>query len=155
MNTVKTSFKKTDYMIIISAVMITIVSWLYVLINYSGLPEKIPSHFNGKGIVDDYSEKYYLWIVLIAFSALQIFIFLLAKNTAVHNFQLKTKLANFRALAIFMPFLGFLLLFIIHAVIQSSTGNFEYNSLMTPVIFGLTIITLIIMFTIIFKNKKA
>lgn len=155
MNIEKTSFKKTDYTIIISTVTITIISWLYVLINYSRLPEKIPSHFNGKGIVDDYSEKYYLWIVLIAFSALQIFIFLLAKNTSFHNFQLKTKLANFRVLAIFMPFLGFLLLFIIHAIIQSSKGNFEYNSLITPVVFGLTIVTLIIMFSIIFKNKKA
>ncbi|NVK51693.1 MAG: DUF1648 domain-containing protein [Flavobacteriaceae bacterium] len=155
MNTEKLDLKRIDYGIIFSAIATTLLAWVYVFVKYSKLPNQIPSHFNAKGIVDDYSEKYYLWIVLLVFSALQIFIYLIAKNTSIHNFRLKTKLANFRAIIVFTPLLGCLLLFIIHAIIQSSKGDFEYNSLIIPVIFGLTIITLIIMFSIILKSNKA
>lgn len=155
MNTEKIFLKKIDYSIIITAIVITAISWLYVFINYNDLPNEIPSHFNGKGIVDDYSEKYYLWIVLLVFTALQIFIYLIAKNTSIHNFQLKTKLANFRAIIIFKPLLAALLLFIVYAIIQSSKNNIIEYKFLLPTIIGLAIITLTIMFTIIYKNKKS
>lgn len=149
------NFKKIDIGMLVASVLITLFCWLYVAINYSSLPAEIPSHFNEKGVVDAHSEKYFLWIVLAVFTGLQFLIYLIAKHTTMHNFQLKNTLSNFRAVAVFIPYLAILLCFILYSIIQSAKNNSGFSSLFIPLIIAITTIVLITMLLIIFKNKKS
>ncbi|MGB0892385.1 MAG: DUF1648 domain-containing protein [Flavobacteriaceae bacterium] len=151
----KITLNKTDIYILVSGIVITFISWCYVVFNYNDLPEQIPSHFNGKGIVDNYSSKLSLWVVLIIFTALQYFVFLLAKSTSLHNFQLKNKASNFRVVSILIPFLAIILSIIIYTIIQSAKNNLTNNNLILPFILILTVILLIVMFSLIYKNSKS
>jgi uncharacterized membrane protein len=144
-----------DYGIIGAAFLLTLYSWLYVIIEYPSLSIEVPAHFNGKGEVDGYASKSILWYLASFLTAMNVGLFLLSKATSIHSIQLKTKLANFRTAAIFMPYLSAIQCVVLYAIIESAKGVFLYSNWMLPIILGLTAITLIIMFIIIFKNKRS
>lgn len=149
------SFQAVDYIILGSAIAILLFSWIYSAMEYAELPDQIPSHFNSKGEADDYSGKAILWGMMALFTLLTGIIFLLAKNTALHNVRLKTKEANFRSVAIFMPFIASIQAIVVYTIVQTAKGPFEYSNWMLPLILGLTGVFLLIMFIIIYKNKKS
>ena len=149
------SFSTIDYLIIGTALLFSIIAWVYAGIEFSGLPETIPSHFNHKGEADDYSGKSVLWVISGIFTVLIIVIFFIAKNPRLHNIQLKSKEANFRSVAIFMPYIGIIHLIAIYSTIQSAHGTFSWPEWMLPSIIGLTAVFLAVMFIILYKNKKS
>jgi len=148
-------FKSIDYLIIGSAALLILLSWVYTGIEYSSLPDTIPTHFNAKGEADGYNGKSTLWIVCGIFTVLTIGIFYLAKTPRLHNVQLKTKTANFRSIAVLMPLIGAIQAIAVYTTIQSSKGDFEYSGWVLPIILSLTATFLILMLTINYKNKKA
>ena len=148
-------FTTIDYLIIGSAMALILFSWIYAGIHYGNLPAEIPSHFNHKGEVDGYSEKNVLWGVSGLFTALTIGIFYLAKSSAVHNIQLKTKQANFRLVAIFMPFVGLIHALAVYSMINEAYGTFQYSEWVLPFILISAASFLILMFIIIGKNRKS
>lgn len=150
----KIVFQNIDYIIIGVASLLTLFSWVYVIIEYPHLPSEIPSHFNYKGDIDAYGSKDILWIIGSIFTVLNIFLFFIAKATSVHNLQLKSKVANFRSAAVFMPYLSIVQCIALFAIIESAKGTFYYSAWILPTIIILTIITLIITCMIIYKNKK-
>lgn len=147
------SLQTIDFIIIGIAFLLTLFSWVYVIIEYPHLPEEIPSHFNHKGEADAYGSKSILWVIGALLTCLNIGLFFLAKATSFHNIQLKSKAANFRVVAIFMPFLSCIQCIAFYAMIASSKGTFTYSNWTLPIILILTFITLLITFTIIYKNK--
>lgn len=149
------SLQTIDYVIIGSAILLLLSSWIYIGVEYTGLPDQIPSHFNAKGEADDYSGKGILWMMTGTFTLITGAIFLIAKNTAMHNIRLKTKRANFRSVAIFMPFIAAIQAIIVYTIVQTAQGSFEYSKWMLPLIVTLTGVFLLIMFVIINKNKKS
>lgn len=151
----KITLKKIDYNILFLGIVITLISWCYVAFSYRGLPEQIPSHFNAKGVADNYSDKTSLWVVLTLFTAFQYFVFLLAKHPSLHNFKLKNPSANFRAIIVFIPYLAAILFIIIYAIIQSAKNTFQYSNAILPSILTLSVVALIVMFSIIYKNSKS
>ena len=148
-------FQPIDYVIVGSGVLFIVLSWVYAGIEYSSLPDTIATHFNHKGEADGYGNKSMLWLVCGIFTALTIGIFFLAKATHLHNVQLKTRLANFRSVAILMPLIGIIQGIAVITIIESSQGNFEYSSWILPSILILTAIYLVFMIIFIAKNKKS
>jgi len=149
------AFKTIDYVIIGLTLLLILFSWIYVGMEYTSLPETIPSHFNHKGEADGYSGKSIIWIVSGIFTVLTIGIFFLAKSPSIHNIQLKTKEANFRSVAIFMPFIASVQTLAVYAMIKEAKGTFAYAGWILPSILILTALCLILMFIIIIKNKKS
>lgn len=144
-----------DYLIVGSAVLLILVSWVYAGIEYSSLPDSIPSHFNHKGEADGFSDKSTLWFICGIFTALTVGVFYLSKATHFHNMQLKTQLANFRLLAALMPILGIIQGITVTSIVQGSQGNFAFSSWILPLILGLTGIYLVFMIIFTIKNKKS
>lgn len=138
MTTKNISLQTVDYIIVVSAIALLLFSWTYIAVEYADLPDQIPSHFNSKGEVDEYSGKGLLWGMTAMFTAMTIIIFMIAKNTAMHNVRLKTKEANFRSVAIFMPFIASIQAVAVYTIVQTAKGPFEYSRWMLPLILGLT-----------------
>ena len=148
-------FQSIDYLIVGSAALFIIISWVYAGVEYSSLPDTIASHFNHKGEADGYSDKSTLWFICGIFTALTIGIFYVAKATHLHNTQLKTRLANFRSLALLMPVIGLIQGIAVITIVQSSKGNSGFSSWVLPSIIGLTAIYLVFMIIFNIKNKKS
>lgn len=149
------AFKAIDYAIIGSAIIILLVSWIYAGMEYIDLPDQIPSHFNHKGEADGYGGKSVLWYLMSTFTVMTGILFLIAKNTSMHNVQLKTTGANFRSVAIFMPFLALIQAIAVFTIIESAKGTFSYSTWILPSILLLTAVFITLMFIIIRKNKKS
>ena len=149
------SFESIDYLIVGSAALFLVISWVYAVIEYSSLPETIPTHFNAKGEADGFRNKSTLWFICAIFTALTVGIFYLAKATHLHNTQLKTRLANFRSIAALMPLIGIIQGIAVITIVQNSKGDFAYSSWILPVILGLTGIYLVFMIAFTIKNKKS
>lgn len=148
-------FKTIDYVIVGTTALLLLFSWIYAGMEYANLPETIPSHFNHKGEVDGYSGKSIIWIVSGIFTVLTLGVFFLAKSPSVHNVQLKTKEANFRSVAIFMPFIAAIQAVAVYSMIKEAQETFEYSGWILPLILILTALCLVLMFVIISKNKKS
>jgi uncharacterized membrane protein len=70
--------------------------WILILVNYSNLPETIPTHFNGAGKVDSYGNKATLFMLPII--ATVAYIGLTVLNNYPHIFNYPTKLTAENAL---------------------------------------------------------
>ncbi len=70
--------------------------WVYTFLNYSSLPEKIPVHFNGAGVADDYGTK--ATIFLFTGIGTLIFIGLTVLNKYPHSFNYLEKITEKNAL---------------------------------------------------------
>ncbi len=70
--------------------------WIFILMNYSNLPETIPTHFNGAGKVDNYGSKATLFMLPII--ATLAYIGLTVLNNYPHVFNYPTKLTAENAL---------------------------------------------------------
>ena len=147
-------FTAIDYVIIGSSILLIVLSWVYIGVEYADLPETIPSHFNHKGEVDGYSSKSMLWIISTIFTVLTIGIFFLAKSPSLHNVRLKTREASFRSVAIFMPFIASIQAIAVYSMIQEAHGTFNYSGWILPLILTLTAFFLILLFVILSKNRK-
>ena len=150
----KIEYSGIDYIIIGSTVMLTVLAIVYTILEYSSLPEEIPLHFNASGDIDGYGNKNTLWYVIGILTATTIGLFFMAKATSIHNIQLKTKTANFRLIAMYMPFLGLMQLIIVYSIIESAKGTFIYSKWILPIILVITAIFLVITFVFIKKNKE-
>lgn len=146
-------YKGIDYIIIGVSVLLTTLSFVYASIEYSDLPNQIPTHFNGSGEIDGHGDKSTIWYLIGLFTTLTIGLFFLAKNTSFHKRQLKTKTANFRSMAIFMPFMSLIHVIAVYSMIESAKGTFNYSKWILPVILVITAIFITLMFIIIRKNK--
>jgi uncharacterized membrane protein len=66
----------------------------FVIYKYPGLPDIIPSHFNGAGVPDDYSSKSTVWI----FTGIGVFVYILLSFIAMipnqFNYPIKITPAN-------------------------------------------------------------
>ena len=70
--------------------------WVYTFLNYSSLPEKIPIHFNGSGVADDYGTK--ATIFLFTGIGTLIFIGLTILNKYPHSYNYLEKITEENAL---------------------------------------------------------
>jgi uncharacterized membrane protein len=113
-------FKKIIWLIIIAPA-------VYLAIEWNKLPERVPIHFNLKGIADRYGSKNELIILIAVLSVLVTLVYLLLplaykidpKKTASANKNRIQMLAL--AVAVFMSFITCLI------IASSVQGNFRFN----------------------------
>ncbi len=102
------------------------------LINYAGLPDEIPSHFNFKGLPDAWSSKSSIWalpiiaaVLYIGLSALNFFLLKkqIAKNSGNNNPAVLGQVLRLMQTLKLSLNIGFL--YIVYATIQVSHESFE------------------------------
>ncbi|MBR9915313.1 MAG: DUF1648 domain-containing protein [Algicola sp.] len=161
-NRPKIAVPKTPLDIIIDLITATIIllMFVYTAINYSELPEIVPSHFNGKGEVDGRSDKYILWLLpcigLVTFVGLYIlnkyphihnYMVNITEDNALKNYRLSTRIVRFTNL-----FVAVVFSVVLFTIIQTAQGHtLRLGSWFIPVIIGLSILLPII---ILIYNQK-
>ena len=54
---IKVPFQPVDLIIELTSITILILMIIYTIIEYTNLPETIPTHFNAEGIADDFGSQ--------------------------------------------------------------------------------------------------
>ncbi|MEY8848915.1 DUF1648 domain-containing protein [Psychroserpens sp. XS_ASV72] len=153
-----------DTIVDLLSLSILILTFVYVGLNYSELPEIIPSHFNAKGKVDGYSEKILIWLVPIIAMVLFIGMFIINKyphhhnymvniteDNALKNYRFSTRIIRFTNLFVMLTFA-----FIAYSMIQAANGqSIAIGSWVLPIIIGFTIILPIVIFVNYKKINKS
>lgn len=67
---IKLTLTTIDKLLEIVGWVVVFVMWALASVNYSKLPDIIPTHFNAEGTVDGYGSKSMIWILLLVGSIL-------------------------------------------------------------------------------------
>ncbi|WP_460218122.1 DUF1648 domain-containing protein [Psychroserpens sp. MEBiC05023] len=84
---IKVPLQALDIILDLISITLLILMLAYVIMSYADLPETIPSHFNGKGEVDGYSDKSMLWLLPGLGIVMYIGLFILNKYPHIHNYM--------------------------------------------------------------------
>lgn len=68
--------------------------WFIILLNYSDLPDKIPSHYNALGEIDGYGSKFLLIILTLISTILYIGLTFLNRYPHIFNYPVKITQVN-------------------------------------------------------------
>lgn len=60
--------------------------WVYVIVQYPGLPQTVPSHFDFRGRPDDYSSKEVIFLLPLIVTVISIGIKTLGRNPHTFNY---------------------------------------------------------------------
>ncbi len=66
--------------------LIVALCWALVLVHYAQLPETIPTHFNGLGVADNYSEKSTIFFLPVILTVLYTLLTVLAQHPKTFNY---------------------------------------------------------------------
>ncbi|UZR97023.1 DUF1648 domain-containing protein [Chondrinema litorale] len=93
----KIYIKRTAADYLMEAIGVLAIIWMFIniIMHYGSLPETIPSHFNIRGNVDNYSSKISIWFLPIVSMVLFISLFFMTKFP--HNFNYPTKITESNA----------------------------------------------------------
>lgn len=150
--------KKTKYCKIVNylCIIILTVTFVFLMIQYLLLPDKIPMHYNFNGEVDRYGNKWEIWIAYIAGIILYFGLSVIESKPQYLNTGItiteKNKQRIYQLLynMLITIKLQVVSLFMIMSVFSSlQIGNFSINLL----ILGVIVITMILYFYKIFKAK--
>ena len=82
---IKIPFEPIDIAMEVISVTFLILTWIYIIINYSELPETVANHFNAKGEPDGYGSKNFLWFLPALSTLMYVGIFLINQYPYLHN----------------------------------------------------------------------
>ena len=130
---IKPALKPIDKLLNYTGFGILLLSWVYVLIHYSTLPEVIPTHFDHNGEIDGHGNK--LTLFLLPIIGTIVYFGLGSLNNYPHIFNYAVKLtaenaaqqysAATRALRYIKTVIQFVLAFIVYKTVASTTGNVQ------------------------------
>jgi uncharacterized membrane protein len=136
--------------------------WIYTIINYIQLPDKIPTHFNVKGVVDGFGRKTTLWFLPVVATIMVVGLTFLSRIPHQFNYLVKitpdnafqqysnaVKMMRYLKLAIVGIFF-----FIIYSVVKNAQS--EMSGLSTwflPIVICSTSIPAIVLIISSFKKK--
>lgn len=143
-----------DYVIELISITLLILTWCYCIYTYSDLPEQIPTHFNGAGEPDNYSNKNMVWLLPAIGTLLYFGLFTLTKYPHLHNYMINIDNSNaiknyrfsIRTLRIVNVLCTVLFAYITYIIVQSAFNN-EANlgRWFIPIVIGCSIILPIIL----------
>lgn len=151
---------QTDKIIEAIGYLILIVFWIMNIVSFSNLPEKIPIHYNGLGIVDNYGSKSTIFILPVVGTFL--FTLLTVLNKYPENFNYLVEITQKNAEKQYVNsikmiqklkiILLLLFVFIDFITIQASKGNSEgLGKWFLPFMIGLIFIPILYF---IYKSSK-
>ncbi|MEM6378652.1 MAG: DUF1648 domain-containing protein [Bacteroidota bacterium] len=80
-------FQHVDIAIELLSIALLLLMWLFVITEYSDLPDTIASHYNAKGEADGYSNKSFIWILPIIATVIYVGLFILNRYPHLHNYM--------------------------------------------------------------------
>ncbi|MBT8229330.1 MAG: DUF1648 domain-containing protein, partial [Bacteroidia bacterium] len=109
------------------SILFLVILFIYPAINYSDLPDTIPSHYNFWGVPDDYSSKNTIWILPV------IGLLLYVTLTLISNKLIKPKIGDpqyeYQKAQLFLQRLLFFIMisffYIVYTTIQIAMGSME------------------------------
>ncbi len=136
--------------------------WILTIVNYPGLPDTIPTHFNALGQVDGYGGKGTLLILPLIVTLVVVGLTILNRFPAIFNFPVKITHENaqkqYTNATRFIRYLKLVIAlifgFIAFNAVQNAQGKAEGLGIwVLPLMLGLIFIPLIIYIGWSFKNK--
>ena len=158
-NSKDTSFSNLDLILIVITISLLALTWGYLIIKYSSLPNIIAIHFDALGKPNGYSSKENIWFAPAIFSILSIAFIFGAKNQEAITFPKRKigsteKISNLKMTLYTALLLAVLCIIIVYTIIEASIiENFKMPWLM-PIIIGIVAIYLGVVFHYKFKILK-
>jgi hypothetical protein len=143
---------KTQKIILLTSAIFTIASWLYVLFNYSTLPNEIVGHMNFKGDVNRYDDKSTLWFVLTIFTAIQLLFFWSSQKKVSPTDNFKNTEVQKTVSLFTLIYISFILMGIIFVIIEKTQNPFFDTSWLLYAVVFTTLLYLIKLVSFIYKN---
>ena len=154
-----TSFSNLDLILIVITISLLVLTWGYLIIEYSSLPDIIAVHFDALGRPNGYSSKKNIWFAPAIFSILSIAFIFGTKHQEAITFPKRKigsteKSSNLKMMLYTALLLSIICPLIVYTIIEASIiKNFEMPWLM-PIIIGNAAIYLGIVFYYKFKTLK-
>jgi hypothetical protein len=143
---------KTQKIILLTSAIFTSASWLYVLFNYSTLPNEIVGHMNFKGDVNRYDDKSTLWFVLTIFTAIQLLFFWSSQKKVSPTDNFKNTEVQKTVFLFTLIYISFILTGIIFVIIEKTQNPFFDTSWLLYAVVFTTLLYLIKLVSFIYKN---
>jgi uncharacterized membrane protein len=143
---------KTQKIILLTSAIFTIASWLYVLFNYSTLPNEIIGHMNFKGDVNRYDDKSTLWFLLTIFTAIQLLFFWSSQKKVSPTDNFKNTEVQKTVFLFTLIYISFILTGIIFVIIEKTQNPFFDTSWLLYAVVFTTLLYLIKLVSFIYKN---
>lgn len=161
---IKVPFESVDIIMESISIVLLILMWLYVLIEYPKLPDSIASHFNANGEPDGYGQKTFIWLMPSIAMIMYIGMFTLNKFPHLHNYMVniteENALKNYRFSTKIVRVVNMLTIalfsYITFQIIESAKGkDFSLGSWFIAIILGTSVLLSIIIFIQYQKLNKA
>jgi uncharacterized membrane protein len=146
---IKVPFQSVDYVMELACIAMLLITWAYTFVEYSTLPDIIPTHFNSAGIADDYGSKATIFIIPAIGSLVYLLLFVLSLYPHIHNYSVNitpdNALKNYRFSTRFLRTVNvlmcMLLAYITFTIVESATaGNSGIGTFFLLVVIGITIL---------------
>jgi uncharacterized membrane protein len=146
---IKVPFESIDIIMEGISISLILLMVIYAAMEYTNLPESIPTHFNAKGEPDDYSNKTTIWLLPIIATVTYIGLFIINKYPHIHNYMVniteENALKNYRFSTRIVRIVNLLTIvlftYITYHIIQSAKGTqIELGSLFLPIVIGCSVI---------------
>jgi len=83
---IKVEKESHDVIVDVIVILILIAIWVYPAMNYLGMPDTIPIHFNAKGEADNWGAKNFIWMLPITTTLTVGLIMFLNQYPHLHNY---------------------------------------------------------------------
>ena len=143
---------KTQKIMLFTSAIFTIASWLYVVYNYSALPNEIVAQMSFKGDVNRYNDKSTIWFVLTIFTAIQFLIFWISQKQIEPNYNLKNIDVQKTITLCALPYISFTMIILILGSIEKTQNLLFDTSWIIYALLFATGLFLITVFSLIYKN---
>lgn len=143
---------KTQKIMLFTSAILTIASWLYVVYNYSALPNAIVTQMSFKGDVNKYNDKSTIWFVLTIFTAIQFLIFRISQKQIEPNYNLKNIDVQKTITLCALPYISFIMIILILGSIEKTQNLLFDTSWFIYALLFATGLFLITVFSLIYKN---
>ena len=157
---IKVPYESVDYVMELICIALLIIMWAYAFIEYSTLPDIIPTHFNSAGIADNYGSKSTIFIMPVIGSLVYLLLFIVNMYPHIHNYSvnitLENALKNYRFSTRFLRTVNVLMCllfaYITYHIVESATSSETgIGSFFLPVIIGISV--LLPVFGLYFQSK--
>jgi len=91
---IKIPFQPIDVAIEAASIGFLLFMWLHLFLEFSSLPDSVPSHFNAKGEPDNYSHKSFLFFLPALSTVIYLSLFILNKYPHLHNYMVNITTKN-------------------------------------------------------------
>lgn len=161
---IKVPFEPVDFVIEGLSIIFLCLMWIYVGIEYSGLEETIPSHFNGRGEIDGYSNKSFIWFLPLLATGMYVLLFILNRYPHMHNYMVniteENALRNYRFSTRILRIVNFLCTFMFAYIVYQMINSAKTGTSQIGMGFLITVVVASIILPIVLivyqskMNKK-